>query len=145
MAVTCKWFGSAIPKAFNKEIDAGSDAIYIMLTTVDYAVDQDTHDYQNDVTNEVVGAGYDAGGKLLANVNVTFDAASNEVRFLADDAVWAASTITARKAVIYDATPGAAASNPLIIYIDFGADVASTADNFTVDFDGGIVAKLTLG
>jgi len=144
MAVTCKWYGSAILKAFNKEIDAGSDTIKVMLTTSTYVPNQDTDDYQNDVTNEVAGAGYAAGGGTLVNCNVTFDAATNEVRFVADDLVWAASTITARNAVIYDSTPGVAASNPLIIYIDFGADVTSTADNFTLDFASGIVAKLTL-
>lgn len=51
------------------------------------------------------------------------------------DASWAASTITARYAVIYDATPGSDATRPLIGLIDFGGDVASTNSTFTVVFD----------
>ena len=135
MAVTAKLFGSFPAKLANKEIDYDSDTIKVALTTSAYTPDQDVHDYFNDVTNEVTGTGYTAGGATLANQTVGDTSGTNTQKFDADDTVWATSTITARYAVIYDATPGTAATNPLIGYVDFGADVTSTAGNFTITWD----------
>jgi hypothetical protein len=56
-------------------------------------------------------------------------------QFDATDASWAASTITARYAVVYDATPSTDATRPLIGLLDFGSDVSSTASTFTVVWD----------
>lgn len=42
------------------------------------------------------------------------------------------ATITARYGVIYDTTPGAGGSNPLIALYDFGSNQTSTAGTFTV-------------
>jgi hypothetical protein len=51
------------------------------------------------------------------------------------DLSWATSTITARYCVLYDSTPATDATRPLIALIDFGADMASTAGTFLVQFD----------
>lgn len=135
MAVTAKLFGSFPAKLANKEIDYDSDTIKVALVTSAYTPDQDAHDYFNDVTNEVTGTGYTAGGATLASKTVTYTAGTNTQAFDAADVTWAAATITARYAVIYDATPGTAATNPLIGYVDFGADVSSTAGDFTITWD----------
>lgn len=135
MAVTAKLYGKGLLSLANKEIDWTSDTIKVALTTSSYTPDQDVHDYFNDVTNEVSGTGYTAGGATLANCTATYTAGTNVMKLDADDAVWATATITARYAVIYDSTPGTAATNPLIGYVDFGADVSSTAANFTITWD----------
>lgn len=134
MAVTAKLFGKALLSAFNGEIDLDTHTIKVALTTSSFTPDQDTMDYFNDVTNEVSGTGYTAGGATLANKAVTYTAGTNTMKFDADDTVWSASTITARYAVIYRDT-GTAATSPLIGYVDFGADVSSTADAFTITWD----------
>lgn len=56
------------------------------------------------------------------------------VAFDAADPSWSSSTITARYAVIRDAATGSAATEPLMILIDFGTDVSSTAATFTIAF-----------
>lgn len=144
MAVTAKLYGSFPAKLANKEIDWDSDTIKVALATSSYTPDQDAHDYFNDITNEVSGTGYTAGGATLANKTVGYTSGTNTQKFDADDTSWATSTITARYAVIYDSTPGTAATNPLIGYVDFGADVSSTAAAFTIVWDSAGIFTITV-
>lgn len=144
MAVTAFFYGQAMLSAFNKEIDFDSDTIKVMLCTSTYTPNQDTHRYKSSVTNEVTGTGYTAGGATLGSPSLTYTGATNVLKLDANDAVWTTSTITARYAVIYDATPGTDATRPLIAYIDFGADVTSTAGDFTIVFDSAGIATITV-
>jgi hypothetical protein len=88
----------------------------VMLVTAAYTPDIDNHAFRSDVTNEVSGTGYTAGGKALTGNGVTVDTAANEAVFDADNVFWASSTITARGAVIY-ADSGNAATDRLIHYV----------------------------
>lgn len=140
MAVTAKVFGKAIINAFGGEtaaeassVDLLSDTIKVSLHASTYAPNQDTHEFYSDVTNEVAGTGYTAGGITLANKTLTYDAATNTMKFDADDVSWATSTITARYAVIRKDT-GTATTSPVLVYIDFGVDEVSDAGAFTVTF-----------
>jgi hypothetical protein len=144
MAVSAKMYGLAYKSAFNKEIDWDSDTIKVMLCTSTYTPDQDTHQYKSSVTNEVTGTGYTAGGATLSNCTITYTGGSNTLKLDADDVSWAASTITARYAVIYDSTPATDATRPLIALIDFGADMSSTSGAFTITFDANGIATVTV-
>lgn len=140
-----KLYGSVVAKAFNKEIDLDTDTIKVALLSSAYVPNQDTHDYFDDVaSNEITGTGYTSGGATLGNKSVTYNASTNEFVFDADDAIWSASTLTARYAVIYDATPGTAATRPLIGYVDFVSDQSSTNGNFTITWDATGVLKFTV-
>jgi len=116
----------------NGSVDLDTDAINLSLHTSSYVPDQDAHDYFDDVTNEVVGTGYTAGGQALANKAVTQDNTDNEGVFDADDVVWTTSTITARYGVLRKARGGASSADELIACLDFGTDKTSTAGSFTV-------------
>ena len=140
-----KLFGSVVAKAFNKEVDLDSDTIKVALLTNAFTPNQDTQDYFDDVAaNEVAGTGYTAGGVTLTNKTVTYDAASNTFIFDADDVVIPNSTITARYAVVYDATPSTNATRPLIGYVDFSSDQSSTAGNFTITWDTSGILRATV-
>jgi len=142
MAATAKWYGQAQIKAYSKEIDWLNDTIKVMLCTSSYVPNQDTHVYKDvSVDNEVVGDGYTAGGATLASKTLAYDAGTNITKFDAADTVWAASTITARYAVIYDDTP--ASSKPLLGYVDFGEDEVSTSTDFTIQWSSDGVLKIT--
>ena len=128
-----------IYNAFKKKIADGSidldtDTIKVMLVTSAYTPDQDVHDFRDDVTNEVVGTGYTAGGATLANKTMTQDNTNNRGVFDADDTTWSSSTITARGAVLYKSRGGAASADELICYIDFGSDKSSSASTFTIQW-----------
>lgn len=143
MAVTALLYGGFLQSLANKEIDLDTDAIKVMLCTSLYAPNQDTHRYKSSVTNEVTGTGYTAGGNTLTGVAVTYTAATNTLMFDAADTSWATATITARYAVIYDSTPATDATRPLIGYVDFGADVSSTAAAFTITWDAAGIFTIT--
>lgn len=116
----------------NGSIDLDTDTINVMLVTSTYTPDQDTHEYRDDITNEVSGTGYSAGGSALAGKTVTADNTDNEGVFDANDVSWSTSTITARGAVLYKARGGASSADELICYLDFGSDKISTAGTFTI-------------
>ena len=144
MAVTAKWYGNAFVKAFNKEIDFDTDTIKVMLCTSTYAPNQDTHTYKSDVTNEVTGTGYTAGGATVATPSLTYTGATNVLMLDGGDVSWASSTITARYAVVYDSSPATDATRPLLCYVDFGADVSSTSGTFSITWDAAGIATVTV-
>ena len=140
-----KLYGSFIAKALNKEIDLDTDTIKVALLTSAYTPNQDVHDYFDDVVaNEVTGTGYTAGGATLTGKTVSYDAPTNTITFDADDVTLASSTITARYAVVYDATPATNATRPLIGYVDFTSDQSSTNGNFTITWDATGIVKVTV-
>jgi hypothetical protein len=144
MAVTAKIFGLFISSLANKEVDWNSDVPKCMLTTATYTPNQDTHQYKSDVTNEVTGTGYTAGGATLANPTITYTAGTNVLKLDADDASWAASSITlpvSGSAIVYDSTPATDATRPLACYQTTDTQVQSTNGTFTVAWHAdGIIA-----
>lgn len=111
-----------------------SQTIKLALVTSGYIPDKDSHLNFDDVTNEVSGTGYTAGGKALANRVVTQDDINDRAEFDADDVIWTVSTITARAAVLYRDT-GTPSTSPLIAYIDFGQDYSTLGEDFTIEWD----------
>jgi hypothetical protein len=142
MPATAKMYGQALMKALAKEVSWSADTIKIMLCTSSYAPDQDTHVYKSSITNEVTGAGYTTGGATLTTKTITYTAGTNTIKLDADDVTWSASTITARYAVIYDAT-GVDATSVLLGYVDFGSDQVSSSGNFIVTMDAGGIFTIT--
>ena len=119
--------------------DTTADRFKVMLVTSSYTPNFGTHDFKSDVTNEVSGTGYDAGGKSLTSVTLT--QSGGTITFDAADLTWASSTITARGAVVYD---DSLTNDPLICYIDFGADKSSSAGDFVLTFNASGIFTLDL-
>lgn len=113
-------------------VDVDAVTVKVMLVTSSYAENKDTHTKRSDVTNEVSGAGYTAGGVTSA-VTVTKDTANDRVDIALGQVSWANSTITARKAVYYVSRGGAASADELIAVNDFGSDVVSSGGTFTLN------------
>lgn len=130
-------YNSAVFDAVRGPIDFDTDTFYVMLVTSAYTPNKDTHTRRSDVTNEVVGAGYTAGGSASA-ATVTDVTASDNLTVAFAAVAWPTSTITARAAVIYKSRGGLASADELVAYVDFGADITSTVDTFTVTFSSPI-------
>lgn len=124
-------YHTALRDLFTGAIDADTDTFRAMLVTSSYTPNKDTHDRRNDVTNEVVGTGYTAGGAVAA-VSVSIDTAADRVEISLGGVSWPASTITARGLVYYKARGGAASADELVAFIDFGSDVESESGAFAV-------------
>lgn len=112
-------------------IDCDTDTFKTLLVTSTYTPNQDTHDKRDDVTNEVTGTGYTAGGATTA-CTVAKDTTNNKTTLTFAAASWATSTITARGAVIYKSRGGASSADELVAYVDFGNDVSSSGATFSV-------------
>lgn len=78
-------------------------------------------------TNEASGTGYTAGGATLAGLSATLDGDAAILDWTTDP-TWAASSITARGALIYNSSR----SNKAVAVLDFGANITSTNGTFTV-------------
>lgn len=144
MAVTAFWYGVPVKNMYSgaNVVDWDTDTIKVALATSTYTPNQDTHDFFNDITNEVSGTGYTAGGVTITTPTITYDTASNEIRLDCDDPSWTSSSFTARYAVFYKST-GTASTSPLIGYVDFGADQTVSSGTFTITLNASGAFKLT--
>ena len=130
MAVSSKVYGLALTSLVSAQINFTTDTMKALLTTSAYVPNQDTHRYKSDVTNEVTGTGYTAGGVTLTSKTAVYDGPSNTLTLDCADPAWTSSTITARYLVFYKDT-GTASTSPLLAYVDFGEDRSTGATTFT--------------
>ena len=105
--------------------DVSDDTFKVALVTSTYSPDKDAHEFFDDITNEVSGTGYSAGGETVTGT-LTLDTANDKLTLEFASTSWTSATITARGAVYYSST-GTASTSTLIAYNDFGSDVAVTA------------------
>ena len=113
-------------------VDLDTDSFKLMLMTSTYAPSKSGHAKRSDLTNEVSGTGYTAGG---AAVTVTLTAASGNSDielFNLANVSWSSATITARYGAVYKSRGGASSADELCFLLDFGSDKTSTGGTFTV-------------
>lgn len=108
-----------------ENFNTGTSYTYkIALYTASATLNEDTLVYSTD--NEVTGTGYTAGGKVLAP---TVPLGSGQTAYVSfANVTWSPASFTARGALIYNSTTGAA-----VAVLDFGADKTATS-TFTVTF-----------
>jgi hypothetical protein len=150
MAVTHKVYTSWLANALGSTAGGGapncdflSDTIKLALTSSSYTPNQNTHDFFDDITNELAATGgYSSGGATLGSKTMT--ATANAVTLDAADVTWTSATFTARYAILYDATPGTNATRPLISYVDFGGDQTVSGGDFTVSWNASGIIVVTI-
>ena len=123
MAIT-----QAIPTSFKAEILQGihdsADTYKMALYTSVATLGTSTTAYS--ATNEVIGAGYTAGGIALSGFNVTTSGTTAILDF--NNPFWENATITARGALIYNSSK----SNKAVYVLDFDSDITSTNGTFAI-------------
>lgn len=85
----------------------------------------DATEFRNQVANEVTGAGYTAGGAVVAVTVGAKDTANNRVPVTLGSVTLPAATISARGGWLYKAV-GTAATDEVVAYLDFGGMITST-------------------
>lgn len=108
-----------------------TDPLWVLLVS-GYTPNAKTHAKRSDVTGEVTGTGYTAGGQALASVAATVDTTNDKTLLTATNPAWSSSTISATGAVVYKHRGGASSADNLVSYVDFGGTVTSTAAAFTI-------------
>ena len=123
-------------------VNLDSDAFSLVLTTNAQAltagfVGASGQALYADLTAEVVGTGYSAGGEAMTGV--AWSTTGDVTEFSADPVTWETATLTAKYAVLIDTT---VAGDPIIGYADLettdpsGRSAAAT--DFTVSWPSGI-------
>lgn len=135
-------YNSFKQKIMDGSIDLDTDTIKVALVTSLYTPDQDSHEDFADVSNEVTGTGYTAGGVELTGKTVTKDNTNNRGIFDAGNASWENVSITARGAIVYKST-GDSSTSWLICYLDFTEDKTADAVNFTIQFNSNGILTCT--
>lgn len=145
MAVSAKLYGLPLLAQWGTTpINWTADTIKVALCTNAYTPNQDTHAFFSDITNELTTAGgYTAGGATLGSAAKTYTAGTNVLMFDGADTSWASSTITARYAIVYKST-GTGSTSPLVLYVDFGADVSTTNGTFQITWDAAGLWTITV-
>lgn len=103
--------------------DLTTDVIKIALYTANANLNAETTAYTT--TNEIVGTGYTAGGKVMTGITVNTSGYTAYVGF--DNVVWTPGAFTARCALIYNSSK----SNKSVAVLDFGSDKTTTT-SFTI-------------
>ena len=127
MAITQTQTTSFKVEVLNGVHNFSNDTFKLALYTASAVLGADTLIYTTD--NEVVGAGYTAGGNTLT-VSVPPVSSGTTAYVSFDNTSWVSSTITARGALIYNSSQG----NKAVAVLDFGADKATSNTPFTVTF-----------
>jgi len=127
-------FNSAVRDEAVGSIDYDTDTFKVMLLTSTATPNKDTWAKRSDVTNEITGTGYTAGGATAAVTVAATDTTNDRVVITLGDGgvTWGTSTITARYAVYYKSRGGADTADELIAVVDFSTDKTSTGADFTL-------------
>jgi hypothetical protein len=136
-SLLAQWNGSA--NIF--DLDEAADDIKLSAHTNTYSVNQDTHDFFDDVTNEVSGTNYTAGGAAIGSQTLT--RSTTTVTFDGADVVWTQSAggfSTARKFVLYRNAGGVAANSRLFSVVTADADVGNVTGDLTVSWSASGIA-----
>jgi hypothetical protein len=118
------------------DIDFDSATLKVLLVSaVPSEANFDAWEFRSDVTLEVTGTGYTAGGISQPYTLNAVDTTNNRASITYTDRApgWTTSTITALGAIIYKDT-GSAATDVLMHFVDFGGTITGTASDFTVNY-----------
>lgn len=139
MAITVTGYPLGWQNVFQTGIDMDAATWKLALATTTYTPDRDTHDFYNDLTNELATAsGYTSGGVTLGSPTFSYDAASDQVRLDFADPSWTFSaSVTWRYGVVYIDTAGASSTDPLMLLLDWGSSqTVSGVYSVTIDPTG---------
>lgn len=109
------------------------------LYTNTYSPSQDVQEVYS-ATNEVTGTGYTAAGAQMGTGTLS-GPTSRVVTWDAPDVTWSTSTITARRALVYDDIDS---TDRVISWVDFGVDVSSGGGDFKITWAAGGIFTITV-
>lgn len=131
---TIQAYGTLTDSIGSGLVDFDGDTFKLMLLTSSYTPAINTHQFADDLSGEVSGTGYTAGGATIGTTTGTYSA--GVLTLDGADVSWDPVSLTGiRYAAVVDTTPGTAATNPLIALVDFEADQSTgTGGNFSVSW-----------
>lgn len=139
MAITVALYGLTQEKVVEQvgaDVNILTGTAKLSLHTNTYSPNRDTDDFYNDATNELSGNGY--ARQTLGSKTVTYDTASDQVRFDCADVTFSFSAgNTWRYGVVAIDTAGADTTDPLYGLLTWDSDqTVSTTYTLTIDAAG---------
>ncbi len=132
MTITCTPYQSGIVGLASGAIKPLS-AFFVSLHTAGYTPDLTGDTTWSDLNAEVVGGSYTSRGRAVS-VTVAADTATGGATVRIADTTWTSATFTGvRYAVVYQYT-GNPNLDPLLLLVDFGADIDPAGSNLTLDW-----------
>lgn len=104
----------------------------VLMVTDSYTPNFDTHDFRNDITNEVTGTGYTAGGAAITATEITLS--SGVLTFDGADVSWTSSTIADAMAAVHYTNVSADTTDQLVVLSDFVNAASSSNGTFTIQW-----------
>jgi len=123
---SCTIFGVNLLSGLENFTPTSPYVYKIALYNANANLDNSTTAYTS--VNEVTGAGYVAGGKILTPIALSSDNANNTAFVSFNNVTWTPASFTTRGALIYNSTTGAA-----VFVLNFGSDKTPNG-TFTVTF-----------
>lgn len=115
-------------------IDFDTAALKVLLvSSVPSGANQDAWDFRNDVTNEIAGVGYLLGGIAQAFTLDALGANAQTITYTNIVNGWTGATFSAVGAIIYRDS-GAAATDNLLHFVDFGGTVSCSSGTFSITY-----------
>ena len=126
-----------LPRALAKgDLDFDANTFKVLLvSTLPSEANLDAWANRSDVTGEVTGTGYTAGGIAQAFTRDAIDTTNNRqsVTYTNITNGWTGATFSAVGAIIYK-NSGSAATDTLLHLVDFGGTISCTAGNFSITY-----------
>lgn len=127
-------YGSFWDDVFKGNVDMDTDTFYVMAMTATYSENFDTHNRRDDITNEVSGTGYAAGGNSVTITLNAYDTVNNRYEITLGGTTWPSSTLSSvQKFAYYKRRGGASSADELIALIDNGAGVTTSNGTLTLN------------
>lgn len=103
----------------------------ILMVEDAHTPDFNAHNFRDDITNEVAGTGYVAGGMAFTGTEWTI--ATGTLTYDFADVVWTSSTIPNAMAAVGYFNVGSAATDQLLFLLDFVTAASSSGGSFTIN------------
>jgi hypothetical protein len=105
----------------------------ILMVEDAHTPDFNAHNFRDDITNEVAGTGYTAGGQAFTGTEWTISGGVLTYDFT--DPAWTTSTIPNAMAAVGYFNVGSAATDQLLFLLDFITAASSSGGTFTININ----------
>lgn len=107
----------------------------LLVSSIPSAANKDAWDVRADITNEITGTGYTAGGIAQAFTLEALDTTNDKqvITYANITNGWTGATISAVGAIIYKST-GLATTDILLHFCDFGGTISGTNISFSINY-----------
>jgi hypothetical protein len=120
-------FGKFLQHLAKADIDVDTLALGAMLVGSGYTPNYDVHEFRSDVTSEVTGTGYTAGGIAQTGELTTLDATNHWLKIDADDADFGTLTVSGIVGMVLYVVTGSAATDYLVSMHTFASQSPSAS------------------